>query len=308
MMKKFIRLIITLVVIIFTFTAPVFSVHTGAFGGYNDYDYDSDSDYDSDYDYDSGRDSDSYNDNNDYTHYSSSGYVSGNNVVSSIFLLVAFAVGVPVVAFAVYLLSKRQTRLGKAGRTGSKINRRQAPLPNVYVPNRSSDIYLLIRENDLSFDYQDFIVSVKNVYRSMQKAWCEKDLSSVKDVLHRDLYERSDEQIRVKINQGITQVLEKITVDDAFLTCYRRDSEYEYVRVYLKSTMIDYQIWDETGQIICGDKTTKWTMRYDMTFMRALGTKSPSFEEDSGMNCSFDWIVYDFNAIKGSFNDTGIEI
>ena len=305
------------------FMALAMPMNSLAFGNYNDYDYDSGSSSDSSDDYDS-RESDRRD--SDSSSFNGSSAPSRETAFMSVLILVSFAVIVISSALAFYFFSKSEKRKDLQ----KKEKRKAKPLTQVYIPNRTDEIEQIIKESDFDFDAHEFILSAKNMYRSMQKCWCEKDLEPLKNVLHRNLYEQSDRQIQMKINQGITQVLENITVNEAYLTCYKRDYEFEYIRIYINSSMIDYQISDATGEIRYGDKTTKWTMRYDITFMRSVGVKTASKEEKmicpncgteidgvyfaicSGcgsmvINENHSWVVYDFKAIKDNFNDTGIE-
>lgn len=321
-MKKRLAQIILTIALSF-FMALAMPMNSLAFGNYNDYDYDSGSSSDSSDDYDS-RESDSRD--SDSSSFNGSSAPSRETAFMSVLILVSFAVIVISSALAFYFFSKSEKRKDLQ----KKEKRKAKPLTQVYIPNRTDEIEQIIKESDFDFDAHEFILSAKNMYRSMQKCWCEKDLEPLKNVLHRNLYEQSDRQIQMKINQGITQVLENITVNEAYLTCYKRDYEYEYIRTYINSSMIDYQISDATGEIRYGDKTTKWTMRYDITFMRSVGVKTASKEEKmicpncgteidgvyfgicSGcgsmvINENHSWVVSDFKAIKDNFNDTGIE-
>lgn len=321
-MKKRLAQIILTIALSF-FMALAMPMNSLAFGNYNDYDYDSGSSSDSSDDYDS-RESDSRD--SDSSSFNGSSAPSRETAFMSVLILVSFAVIVISSALAFYFFSKSVKRKDLQ----KKEKRKAKPLTQVYIPNRTDEIEQIIKESDFDFDAHEFILSAKNMYRSMQKCWCEKDLEPLKNVLHRNLYEQSDRQIQMKINQGITQVLENITVNEAYLTCYKRDYEYEYIRTYINSSMIDYQISDATGEIRYGDKTTKWTMRYDITFMRSVGVKTASKEEKmicpncgteidgvyfgicSGcgsmvINENHSWVVSDFKAIKDNFNDTGIE-
>lgn len=306
------RICIVLALLIAFFATFVSLPSTGkAFGDYNDYSYDSGG-------YDSG---------SDYGSYGSDSYGSshspGRNAVEFCFIVVFC-----IIAIILYIKKvKNSSNNNKVGTTG-----KQAPLTNVYIPNRTLEIENIIKSSDEFFSASDFITYAQNVYMDMQYAWCNKDLSPLRSVMHQNLYEQSDRQIQMKAKQGITQVLERITVNEAYLTCYKRDAEYEYVRVYLNSSMIDYQINDSTQKIVYGDKTTRWTMRYDMTFMRSIGTKTPSSGKVEGgimcPNCGapingssfgiceycgstvtsgkYNWVVSNFTAIKDHFNDEGI--
>ena len=62
-----------------------------------------------------------------------------------------------------------------------------------------------------------------------------------------------------------------------------RDSEYEYLTVYLNARCIDYQTDDNTGNIVRGDKNTRWDFRHKIKLMRSFGVKTVA-SEDNNMN------------------------
>ena len=216
----------------------------------------------------------------------------------------------------------------------ANVPRRQAPLANVNIPNRDQEIGGIIMEKDPNFTVPDFITFAKNLYINMQDAWCKRDLEPIRAALHQNLYERSEKQIQKKIEDGIVVHLDRLTVNEAYITSYRRDTQYEYVKVYLNSSMIEYHTKEATGQILYGDTSTRWTMRYEMTFMRSVSAKTnEAGAQNIGLNCPncgaplkgtsfgkcpycdslvttglYNWVLSDFNAIKKEFRDEGIQI
>ena len=331
------------------------SFRSGAFGDYNDYDYDSggsdwgSSDWgDSDWSSSSDWDSDS-----DWGGGGSSGDVSGLfSLIWMIFSIVppryrCCCIVLVIIVFIVITIVKRK-KLGsnvKNHGNGQPQNsiprtpqqapvRKQAPLKQLNIPNRDMEIGRLISETDPNFTIPDFITFAKNVYMNIQDAWCKRDLEPVRAILHQNLYERTEKQVQKKIADGIVQHLDRLTVNDAYTTSYRRDAQFEYLKVYLNSSMIDYQVKESTGQILYGDQSTRWTMRYEMTFMRSVNAKTPEAGAQSiGINCPncgapltgtsfgkcpycdslvttglYNWVLSDFNAIKDHFNDEGIQV
>lgn len=327
------------------------SRNAGAFGDYNDYDYDSGgSDWGSDWgdsdwgDSDWGSSSSSYDGD------------SGDGIFSLLWLIFSFVPArfrcccIVLVIIAVVLVTtiKRISRRknvqnsvqnqtknqGQIPPRQPAAPRRQAPLTPLNIPNRDGEIGRIIAERDPNFTIPDFITFSKNVYMNIQDAWCKRDLEPVRPVLHQNLYERTEKQVQKKIADGIVQHLDRLTVNDAYTTSYRQDAQFEYIKVYLNSSMIDYQVKESTGQILYGDQSTRWTMRYEMTFMRSLSAKTPEAgSKEIGMNCPncgapltgtsfgkcpycdslvttglYNWVLSDFNAIKDHFNDEGIQV
>ena len=68
--------------------------------------------------------------------------------------------------------------------------------------------------------------------------------------------------------------LEDIHIYNTYITAAKKDSEYEYLTVYLLAKMIDYQMNETTGVIVHGDRSTHWTLRYTMKFMRSAGMQT----------------------------------
>ena len=326
------------------------SFRSGAFGDYNDYDYDSGgsdwggSDWGSSSDWDTGSDWGG----------SSGGDVGGLfDLIWLIFSIVparfrCCCIVLVIIAFIIFSIIKRksnrnnvkkyvnnqpQNSIPRTPQQQAPV-RRQAPLVQLNIPNRDMEIGKLIAEADPNFTIPDFITFAKNVYMNIQDAWCKRDLEPVRPILHQNLYERTEKQIQKKIADGIVQHLDRLTVNDAYTTSYRRDAQYEYLKVYLNSSMIDYQVKESTGQILYGDQSTRWTMRYEMTFMRSVNAKTPEAGAQSiGINCPncgapltgtsfgkcpycdslvttglYNWVLSDFNAIKDHFNDEGIQV
>ncbi len=322
-----------------------------AFGDYNDYDYDSGggdwggSDW-GDSDWDSGS---SWGDND----YGGSG--SDGELFSWLFSLLWFIppryrccglIVIIVIIIVITSVRKAKKRNGvqnfvqsSNGQQNSipvqpQAPRKQAPLKQLNIPNRDAQIAELIKARDENFTAPDFIAFTKNVYMNIQDAWCKRDLEPVRMMLHQNLYERTEKQIQKKIADGIVQHLDRLTVNEAYMTSYRRDAQYEYIKVYLNSSMIDYQVKESTGQILYGDMSTRWTMRYEMTFMRSIAAKTAEAgAQEIGINCPncggplrgtsfgkcpycdslvttglYNWVLSDFNAIKNEFHDEGVQV
>ncbi len=202
------------------------------------------------------------------------------------------------------------------------------------LPDRTDEISRIIQEKDAFFTAPDFLSFAKQVYMDIQSAWEKRDLDPVRGVLHQNLYQQTNRQIEKKIEDGIVNHLERISINTAYLTSYRRDRQYEYLTIYLAASMIDYQVKEATGEVILGDKTTRWNLKYKMTFMRSADAKTRSAKEaDRGFVCpncgaplrgtsfdeceycgsivttgTYDWVLSSFGVVKDDTVDEGIRI
>ena len=205
---------------------------------------------------------------------------------------------------------------------------------NVILPNRNDQIQEIIRKKDPNFSADDFVTFSKQVYIDIQTAWCARDLTPVRPIMHQNLYNTTQRQVQDKINQGIVYHYENIAINTAYLTSFVRDKDYEYLTVYLNARMIDYQVDEKTGNIIRGDKTTRWDMRYKMKYVRSVGvTTKDKVTDTHGYNCpncgapleitsagvceycgstvstgDYSWVLTDFTTVRNDTVDDGIRV
>ncbi len=343
--KRTITILVAIIVPLVVFIAA--SNTASAFGDYNDYDYDYDYGGSSDWgDYDGGS--------------GDSGII---DLVFFLFGIVYDLFGLPGVCCLATILiiivgvvtivstakEKRRKKYSsdkyKGTATDTQMNdmkftnnsnvTKRPKAPDAPKPNRTTEIVKIISANDELFTEPDFITYAKQVYTDIQYAWCARDLSPVQAILHSNLYERTQAQLDMKKRDKVVPHLERLTVENAYMTAYRRDKEYEYAVVYLSSKMIDYQTNEDTGEVLYGDRTTRWEMHYLMTFMRSVKVKTPKMGAASrAFNCpncggtmngsttfgvcpycgssvksgEYGWVLSDFSQAKNNTPDMGIVV
>ena len=291
-----------------------FSAQTTAKAGFGDFnDYDSSSDWDSggswDSDYDWGSSDYSYSSDGDSGEWSLEGFVC-------VLVIVVF-----IIIFNM-ITERFKTKNKKSSSAAQRQvqSRSQAPAP----ADKTDEISNQIKETDPLFTAQDFLSFAGDVYMDIQSAWEKRDLTPVRAVLHQNLYQQTEKQIQKKIEDGIVNHLERISVNKSYLMSYHKDEKYEYLDVYLAASMIDYQVKEATGEILFGDKTTRWNMQYKMTFMRSVGSLTrDAKDKEKGLVCpncgapltgtsfgkceycgsivttgAYDWVLSAFTAIK----------
>jgi len=322
MMKKKISFILAIVVA----AVMLFSISAVAFDA-NDYDYS--------FDYDSGGsswDNDDYSGGSTY-YYSDSDGGSGGGGGIGVGVVIAIIIIIIIIAAA------RNKGNGSGGSTtpvgGGVRPANGGQGLNVNLPDRTAEIEQIIKKDDPNFSADDFTAFVKEVYMDIQSAWCKRDLTSVRPVMHNNLYNTTSKQVQSKIDQGVTYHYESIAINTAYLTSLVRDNEYEYLTAYLNARFIDYQTDDKTGNIVRGDKNTRWDFRYKMKFVRSIGSKTNSADENNmvGHNCpncgapleisstgvcaycgstvttgQYSWVLTGFDTIRNDTQDDGIRI
>lgn len=295
----------------------------------NDYDYSYSDDYSSSWD----NDNDSWSGGSTYYYDSDSSSGGGGGGIPIAFIVV-------VIIVLIIILSNRN-KGGNANNGGpTQVGGGVRPAnggqgKNVILPDRTAEIEQIIKADDPNFTADDFNSFVKEVYIDIQTAWCKRDLTPVRPVLHTNLYNTTNKQVQSKIDQGVIYHYESIAINTAYLTSYVRDNEYEYLTAYLNARYIDYQTDEKTGNIVRGDKNTRWDFRYKMKFMRTVGVKTKSGTESNmeGHNCPncgapleisstgtceycgstvttglYSWVLSDFSTIRDDTKDDGIRV
>ncbi len=258
----------------------------------------------------------------DYSYSGSSGGGGGITVSTAVIF---------VIIVIIFLVMKK-----KGGNTtsGGTVSGQGLQGRFVQLPNRNNEIQDIIRKKDPNFSADDFVSFAKQVHIDIETAWCNRDLTTVRPVMHQNLYNTTQRQIEEKIRNGVVYHYESMAINTAYLTSFVRDKDYEYLTVYLNSRRIDYQTDEKTGNILRGDKTTRWDMRYKMKFMRTTGVLTKDKVENThGYNCpncgapleitssgtcpycnsvvstgDYSWVLCDYTTVRDDTVDDGIRI
>ena len=324
-MKKRIFAFIVLMVLAVTALCTAVTAFDGNdydYGGWDDWGWDDDDDWDWGWDDD---------DDHYYGGGSGSSGSSGSGASGGYY---AGILGVGMIILIVVLTSLKARGRNTRRYTGNVIPGQGRQGMNVFLPNRNDQIQTIIRKKDPNFSADDFVTFAKQVYIDIQTAWCARDLTPVRPVMHQNLYNTTQRQVQDKINQGIIYHYESIAINTAYLTSFARDKDYEYLTVYLNARMIDYQTDEKTGNILRGDKTTRWDMRYKMKFTRTTGVatkdKVSGAQEYNCPNCGapleitsagkceycgstvstgdYSWVLTDFTTVRNDTVDDGIRV
>lgn len=261
----------------------------------------------------------------DYYSSSSSSELSASDLVIAIPIFV-------IILIVIIIGSKKKNGRSNSGNVRSGQGGGQGR--NVILPDRTTQIETIIKNADPNFSAGDFITFTKQVYIDIEDAWCKRDLTSVRPVMHENLYNTTQKQVQSKIEQGVIYHYESIAINTAYLTSYIKDSQFEYLTAYLNARMIDYQTDEKTGNILRGDKTTRWDMRYKMKFVRSVGvttkTETGAAQRHNCPNCGaplemassgicdycgsvvttgqYSWVLTDFTTIRNDTVDEGIKV
>lgn len=267
---------------------------------------------------------------NDYDWDSGSSGSSGSSLISS---CLSFVLPSPIIIAIIVTIILRSTGAKKGGAPAVRPGQGYQGA-NVFLPNRNDEIQNIIRKKDPNFTADDFVTFAKQVYIDIQMAWCNRDMTPVRPVMHQNLFNTTQRQVEEKIKQGVVYHYESIAINTAYLTSFVRDKDFEYLTVYLNARMIDYQVDEKTGNIIRGDRTTRWDLRYKMKFVRSTSaTTKGAVSGAQGYNCpncgapleitssgecpycgstvstgDYSWVLTDFTTVRNDTVDDGIRV
>lgn len=234
---------------------------------------------------------------------------------------VDFLIGAGVVAVIIVVAVLGSKRRSKKG--GSAMPHMPSGAP---LQDNTNAIVPAIRRYDENFSLDRFTGWVKEVFITLQEAWTAKDWSRIRPFEKEELFQQHAKQLQQYIDQGRTNHIERIAINQAYPFEYRRESEYEYLKMYLDVRMIDYISEDATGKVMMGDKDNPYFLRYLLTFMRRNGVKTDAAKSNHSTTacphcgaptkitsagkceyCGFiittgahDWVLSDISAVKGS--------
>ncbi|MBQ9314753.1 MAG: TIM44-like domain-containing protein [Clostridia bacterium] len=273
-MNRYAKILMVLC-LIFAIAIPTWSIaDVGDFESY-------DSDWDSDWGSSSWDDDDySWSSSSSDRDYHSSGTTSGSSGMET--LVMAIIIVIIVIAAARGNKGKTNTYTPTTTRTT------QNGYSSGYVRDeaRSKQVAESIRENDKFFNDDKFITDVKNKFIKLQNAWSERDWETIRPIESESLFEQHSKQLQGYITRGQINKMERISVNFAELVSYSVDNEKETVVVALNSSMVDYIIDEKTGNVLKGDRDTRRTNTYKLSFIRKKGVKTEKgTDEVKTTNC-----------------------
>lgn len=234
--------------------------------------------YDSDWGSSSSWDSD-WGSSYDYDYdYGSSYY--GSSDVSLVELIV-------IIVIIVIIISGRKNNVNL--RRNSVQNHRN-PNSNINYKNvsaiDSSTVLAKIKQVDQFFNEANFLSWAKNLFVKLQNAWTDRDFEIIRTLETEELFEQHSNQIKRYIENKQINVMDRIAVNFAKLYSFEQDDDKDTLSIILNSSMVDYIIDEESKKVLQGNKTTRRTNTYLMTFIRKKGVVTlESTDEVKTTNC-----------------------
>ncbi len=120
------------------------------------------------------------------------------------------------------------------------------PTPSVYreVSNHSAqpskDVAAKIIKSNPDFSESGFLNHVSSAFYEIQKAWNNKDLSTVRRYISDGVWQRFTTQFLIMDQLKQTNRLENICIHSHYIDSYEKDGDFDIVHVAIKASLMDY--------------------------------------------------------------------
>ena len=198
------------------------------------------------------------------------GLLLGNNGGRVIFIIIIIFI---IISTKKYKSGKNQNRPRNIYNPTNMVN-----TDNV-TKSRSIQVANRIMSVDPLFSEEKFVSFTKELFIKLQNAWTARDWEPMRLFETPELFESHKAQVQGYIDTKRINVMDRISVNYAYLYNYRIQGEKEILEVALKSTMKDYIIDEETKEVLEGNKNEDRHTLYKLTFERTKGTVT---QEETG--------------------------
>jgi predicted lipid-binding transport protein (Tim44 family) len=128
-----------------------------------------------------------------------------------------------------------------------------------------------IRQMDPHFDEKRFTDGCMDQFFLIQGAWANRDLSGVRNSLTDEMFRKLQEDAeQLKAKKQINR-LENIAVRSVEITELWQEGGEDFITVKLYANLLDYNIDEQTGQVLSGSRTEPVKFNEYWTFTRPVG-------------------------------------
>lgn len=186
-------------------------------------------------------------------------------------------------AIVIYSIKKRKNRRPSMPR---HIPRRPVDYQNGVSPEDSKKWAAQIRQIDPNFSEEKMTAWSKDLFVKLQNAWTDRDWEPMRPYETEALFEQHAAQVQGYIDTNRINVVDRISVQFAYLYSFRQDGEKDILEIALRAIMKDYIIDATTKEVLEGNKTEDRNNLYKLTFERKKGTLTPEGDiEVKTTNC-----------------------
>ncbi len=131
-----------------------------------------------------------------------------------------------------------------------------------------------LQSNDPDFDFEALKPRIEKAFLQIQESWCNRDLSKAECFLADGTYEQFQIQINQMIANHEKDVMEDIKIKSINLEKVESKAGFDAIYLSISATATNYQINDQTQELISGSKFSLDSFTEIWCFMRRKGAKS----------------------------------
>ena len=128
-----------------------------------------------------------------------------------------------------------------------------------------------IEQSDPLFTVEKFKDQAMDNFFKIQGAWVDRDLSTVKHLLTKEMFDLLQEDAEKMRRDGLVNQLQNLAVREVNLSEAWQDSGQDYLTVRIHVTLLDYTLNEQTGEIVSGSKLDPIQFEEYWTFTRPVG-------------------------------------
>lgn len=130
-----------------------------------------------------------------------------------------------------------------------------------------------LRDRDPGFDIDRFLDRVAGAFRSIQQAWSDQEMKSVRAFISDGIFERFALQIEMQQTAGYRNRMQNVLVMDRRIVAAETDEQFDTLHVRLRASAEDDRVDLKTGEPT-GDAATRNEFVEYWSFHRRLGART----------------------------------
>jgi hypothetical protein len=201
----------------------------------------------------------------------SGGSYGGGSLFDLLYLLDFFirhpVLGIIVIVIMVVVMNMKSKRFSGA-RTVTPTRR------TANYPDRTANISGIIKSGDPNFSADAFIAWVKEVYATLDEAFCSLEWTKARPFESNELFAAHQKQIDEYLRNNTQPETDRLFVNKVFLTDYRKDANYEYIDVVIESRFGHCVVNRDTREPVKGDRNKTYNVVSLYQFKRSIGTQT----------------------------------
>ena len=128
-----------------------------------------------------------------------------------------------------------------------------------------------IASSDPSFSKENLLLDARRSFLRFQEAWVARDLGPIREMVDRDIYEKSQGDLDELKREGRINRLDDIQIRRLDLTEAWQEEGFDFVTVRIEASLLDYLVSETSGEVLGGSRTGPVTFAELWTWARKTG-------------------------------------